>query len=75
MIDGNASTNILYEKSAKQSDRSHAYHTTHRVFVPDPLLHRPWPKFVPMAILVLREGIEPPSLLCKSRALPLDERS
>ena len=24
--------------------------------------------------LVRREGIEPPSLLCKSRALPLDER-
>jgi hypothetical protein len=59
MIDCNTSTDILYEKSAKQSYISPTYHSTHRVFVPDPLLNTSKPKFIPDPLLVPRDGIEP----------------
>ena len=75
MIDCNTSTDILYEKSAKYKYSQPTYHTTHRVFVPDPLLNNPKLKFIPDPLLMVpRDRIELPSLLCKSRALPLDER-
>jgi hypothetical protein len=75
MIDCNTSTDILYEKSTKQSYISPTYHSTHRVFVPDLLLNKPKLKFIPDPLSVVpRDRIELPSLLCKSKALPLDER-
>jgi len=61
MIDCNTSTDILYKKSAKQPYIPPTYHTTNRVFVLDPLLHGPKPKFVPMAILVSPPGNDPGS--------------
>ena len=61
MIDCNTSTDILYEKSAKLPYSSPTYHTTHRVFVLDPSLNRPKPKFVPLEILVSPPGNDPGS--------------
>ena len=61
MIDCNTSTDILYEKSANLTYHQPTYHTIHRTYVPDPLLNRPKPKFVPMEILVSPPGNDPGS--------------
>ena len=69
MIDCSTSTDILYEKSVNQPYISPTYHTTHRVFVPDPLLHRPKPEFIPMTILVPPPGNDPGSPDFQSSAM------
>ena len=61
MIDCNTSTDILYEKSANQKYSQPTYHTTHRVFVPDPLLNNSKLKFIPDPLLVPPPGIKPGS--------------